>query len=193
MTCSSCHRLVFHLKRVYSEEVPSPAAEGGTINERLTETIQVRPKGSARPPCPQEVDHNEIKEDYEDACLVFSDSAKASAALSRRCLQNVLREKAKVKPGNLSDEIQAVIDAGQLPSHLIDSIDSIRNIGNFGAHPIKSTSTGQILPVEPGEAEWNLDVIEDLLDFYFVRPAKVAAKRTALNKKLQEAGKPPMK
>ena len=47
--------------------------------------------------------------------------------------------------------------------------------------------------VEPGEAEWNLDVLEDLFDFYFVRPARTAAKVDALNKKLIEAGKPPMK
>ena len=29
----------------------------------------------------------------------------------------------------------------------------------FGAHPIKSTSTGEIVEVEPGEAQWNLDAV----------------------------------
>lgn len=55
------------------------------------------------------------------------------------------------------------------------------------------TNTGLILGVEPGEAEWLLDVLEALFDFYFVRPARLTAKRDALNKKLAEAGKPPMK
>ena len=32
-----------------------------------------------------------------------------------------------------------------------------------------------------------------LFDFYFVQPAAAERKRTALNKKLEEAGKPPMK
>jgi hypothetical protein len=66
-------------------------------------------------------------------------------------------------------------------------------IGNFAAHPLKSTNTGAIVEVERGEAEWLLDVLESLFDFYFVRPAQLAAKRAALDQKLGEAGKPPMK
>lgn len=34
----------------------------------------------------------DLSEDYSEACLVIGDSPKASAALSRRCLQAVLRE-----------------------------------------------------------------------------------------------------
>ena len=139
------------------------------------------------------MDNDEIKEDYKEACLVFPDSAKASASLSRRCLQNILREKAEVKPSNLSDEIQEVLDSNTLPSYMAESIDSIRNIGNFAAHPIKSKNTGEIVPVEPGEAEWNLEVIEQLFDFYFVQPKKAAVKKEMLNNKLKDAGKPPMK
>jgi hypothetical protein len=100
---------------------------------------------------------------------------------------------AKVTKKDLADQIQEVIDDGKLPSHLIDSIDAIRNIGNFAAHPLKSKNTGEILPVEPEEAEWNLDVLESLFDYYYVQPAIIAKKRAALNIKLQEAGKPPMK
>jgi hypothetical protein len=135
-----------------------------------------------------------IAQDYREACLVLAHSPKASAALSRRCLQNLLVDAAKVSNKDLSTQIQDVIDSGNLPSHLADSIDAIRNIGNFAAHPQKSRNTGEILSVEPEEAEWNLDVLESLFDFYYyVQPAKIAQKRAALNAKLQEAGKPPMK
>jgi len=123
----------------------------------------------------------------------LSDSPKASAALSRRCLQHILREKAHVKKSNLFDEIQEVIDRGELPTHLSGSIDAIRHIGNFAAHPMKSTSSGEVVPVETGEAEWNLDVLEALFDFYFVQPALLEQKKTALNEKLRDAGKPLMK
>jgi len=84
-------------------------------------------------------------------------------------------------------------DDGKLPSILHDSLDAIRNIGNFAAHPIKSESTGEIIEVEDGEAEWNLDVLEALFDYYFVQPTALEKKREALNKKLKEAGKPPLK
>ncbi len=62
--------------------------------------------------------------------------------------------------------------------------------GNFAAHPMKSQLTGLILDVEPGEAEWTLDVLEELFDFYFVLPAVIQKKKDAFNKKLQDAGKP---
>lgn len=159
---------------------------------QVDEMHLVRPRGSARPPCPKQVPKH-MAEDYTEACLVLPDSAKASAALSRRCLQTLLRENAGVKHGNLADEIQQTIDSGTLPSHLVESIDAIRNIGNFSAHPIKSNSTGEIVPIEPHEAEWNLDVLESLFDFYYVQPAVIQAKRDALNKKLSDSGKPPMK
>ena len=185
--CPACKRMnLFLVTGVVSN------AGGRLIISTVHSSIAVRPFGTNRPPCPQEVPEN-IASDYREACLVFPFSAKASAALSRRCLQNLLRDAAKVKPSDLSKEIQEVIDSGKLPSQLSDSIDAIRNIGNFAAHPVKSKSTGEIVDVEPEEAEWNLDVLESLFDFYYVQPAKIASKRNALNAKLLETGKPPMK
>ncbi len=45
-------------------------------------------------------------------------------------------------------------------SRIVCRIDAVRVIGNFAAHPIKSKSTGEIVDVEPGEAEWNLNTLE---------------------------------
>ncbi|PKN01594.1 MAG: hypothetical protein CVU77_04410 [Elusimicrobia bacterium HGW-Elusimicrobia-1] len=143
-----------------------------------------------RGPLPPEVPKY-LAEDYIEAALVLEDSPKASAALSRRCLQQLLREYAKVNKSDLSKEIDEVIN--KLPSQLAESIDAIRNIGNFAAHPIKSTSSDKIVPVEQGEAEWNLDVLESLFDFYFVQPQKIKTRRESLNKKLKDAGKKEMK
>ena len=154
--------------------------------------FQVYPKGSGRPPVPPEVP-TDFAEDYNEACAVLHDSPKASAALSRRCLQHILREVAGVKHASLSEEIDEILEPGQLPSYLAKAIDGVRNTGNFAAHPIKSKSTGEVVPGEPGEAEWNLDTLEGLFDFYFVQPAIMEAKRAELDKKLQDAGKPPMK
>ena len=131
--------------------------------------------------------------DYNEACLVLSDSPKASAALSRRCLQSLLIERAEAKGSNLSQQIQYVLDSKALPSHLAEGLDAVRNIGNFAAHATKNQNTGEIVEVEPGEAEWNLDILEELFDFYFVRPSIYAKKKDALNKKLEDCGKPPMK
>ena len=105
----------------------------------------VYPKGIARPVAPEVV--KEFAGDFREACLVIGDSNKASAALSRRCLQNLLSKKAKTSSRNLAKQIQEVIDSGNLPSHLVEAIDGVRAIGNFAAHPIKSTNTGEIIEV----------------------------------------------
>lgn len=186
--CPSCERLNLFL---VNAEVADYGQRGGYVRERIS-TAAIRPKGSLRPPCPLEVPRS-IAEDYNEACLVLPDSPKASAALSRRCLQNILRQAANVKPSNLDNEIQQVLDNGHLPTHLAQVIDAVRQIGNFAAHPLKSQSTGEIVPVEPEETAWNLDVIEALFDFYYVQPSIIAKKREALNAKLQDAGKKPLK
>ena len=184
-----CGKLIVDLgvgdKAVYSNNI-AVAIDG------IKDRFRVKPITSSRTPVPPEVE-KPYSDDYSEACLILTFSPKASAALSRRCLQSILRDKAKVKKGDLANEIQQVITTNALPSHLAESIDAIRNIGNFAAHPLKSTSTGEIVEVEFGEAEWLLDVLEALFDFYFVQPTILKAKRDALNVKLAAIGKPPMK
>ena len=184
--CPNCRRLILRL------------AKGDIINllgdprpsfHNPRDEVLIRPKASNRSPIPAQVTE-EFSVDYREACLVLADSPKASAALSRRCLQHILREKAGVRQGNLYNEIQEVLSSNSLPSDIAESIDLIRNIGNFAAHPTKSESSGEIVPVEPGEAEWCLDVIEMLYDFYFVRPDTNKKKREAINRKLADAGRP---
>lgn len=176
--CPGCQRVTIHLRRRRQGAVGQ-----GSVH-------MVWPKGVARLPLPIEVPEA-FANDYREACLVFPDSPKASAALSRRCLQRLLRDQGKVTPGNLSSEIDQVMKT--LPTYLAEAVDSVRNIGNFAAHPNKSTNTGEVIDVEPGEAEWLLETLEGLFDFYFVQPKRLTDKRAALNQKLGDAGQKPMK
>jgi uncharacterized protein DUF4145 len=100
---------------------------------------------------------------------------------------------AGIKRPTLSKEIDDLLGSKQLPSWLAENVDAVRNVGNFAAHPEKDTNTGEIVDVEPGEAEWLLDVLEGLFDFYFVAPEIAKRKRDALNEKLKAAGRPDMK
>ena len=47
--CSACLRLIFYLRRNYTAKARMPTGE--EYNEEREELLQVRPKGSARPPC----------------------------------------------------------------------------------------------------------------------------------------------
>jgi hypothetical protein len=183
--CPACNRLIV-LEERWPKDYPS------FIHGNANKSNLLLPRVTSRQPIPKEVPDKYL-DDYKEACLVIGDSPKASSALSRRCLQLLLREHVGVQKQDLAKEIQEVIDSGQLPSYISEAIDAVRNIGNFAAHPLKSTGTGGIVDVEPGEAEWNLDVLEMLFDFYFVQPALAQKKKDALNKKLADINKPPMK
>jgi hypothetical protein len=122
---------------------PHPQAADILLTVRGSRVVY--PKGGiSRKPAPAEVPIG-LAADYNEACLVLNDSAKASAALGRRCLQIILREHAKVKRQDLSNEIDEVLASKQLPTYIANDIDAIRHIGNFAAHPIKSTNSGEIV------------------------------------------------
>lgn len=160
--------------------------EGGGAEEYVT----VWPAEHTRP-LPPEVPVP-FKDDFAEAVAVLPISPKASAALARRCLQTVLREKAGIKKRDLADEIEELLVSKVLPTHLSENVDAIRQFGNFSAHPIRDAA-GQIVDVEPHEAEWTINLLESLFDFYFVAPEREKKKRTELDAKLAAAKKPPMR
>jgi hypothetical protein len=178
--CPECNRTIVQI-----------GTSGNSLGE-INSYQFVYPKSVSRAPIDPDVPIL-YSEDYREACLVLSDSPKASAALSRRCLQSLLKEEANTTKKDLNDQIQEVIALGNIPTYLSEGLDAVRVIGNFAAHPIKSKSTGEIVEVEPGEAEWNLDIVEGLFDFFFVQPRVLKDKKEKLNKKLEDAGKPPLR
>jgi hypothetical protein len=151
--------------------------------------------GASRGPISKEVPR-EIAEDYVEACNVLPISSKASAALSRRCLQNMLHAHG-YKDRDLSKEIELLFNEKDplkaLPHKIRQSVDGIRNLGNFSAHPINDKTSLQVIDVEPHEAEWCLETIEDLFEHFYVGPAAAKAKKVALDEKLRAAGKPASK
>jgi hypothetical protein len=178
MMCPACSKPILQLDRKFS-------------NQLVGSSWVIYPRGVrvsvADPSVPAE-----LADDFNEAGLILNDSPKASAALTRTCLQTLLRLLGFAQH-DLVKQIQALLDAKTLPSHLAENLDAVRNIGNFAAHPLKDTNTGAILPVEAHEAEWNVALLEGLFDFYYVQPAKDKAKMAALNAKLAKAGKPPVK
>jgi hypothetical protein len=151
--------------------------------------IMAWPIGTRRPPVPPEVPRS-IRDDYEEAARVLPHSAKASAALSRRCLQHVLKEAAKTKADWLAQQIDEVKTI--LPPDIASNLDYVRTIGKFAVHPEKSKVTGEIVDVESGEADWNLDVLDSLFDLYYARPAHDKKVREEFDKKLEKMGKTPV-
>jgi hypothetical protein len=186
MLCPECekHILRIGLGAVKGHQVFPP-----------TEWRQIVPQGSNRGPLSADIPPA-IAEDYRQAALVLSDSPKASAALSRRCLQAVLTA-AGYSQKDLAKQIDAVLSEPDtrkaLPTGVHMTLDTIRNFGNFSAHHITDQTTLQVIDVEDYEAEYCLDILDAVFDHYYVKPAEALRKKAALNAKLAAAKKPPTK
>ncbi len=126
--------------------------------------------------------------DYQEAILIAKLSPKASATLSRRCLQGIIRDFWGIKNKNtLYDEINA-IPADKITSAEVEALQALRSIGNIGAHPEK---TGLILEVEPNEAELMIKLIEFFIENWYVKKHEQdemlnAIKQVACNKKQEK-------
>ncbi len=107
-----------------------------------------------------------VLDDYEEACKIKDLSPKASATLSRRCLQGIIRDFWGVSKSRLVDEIEAIKDKVDIDTWA--AIDAVRKIGNIGAHMERDINI--IIDVDPSEAQLLIGLIEMLIkDWYIAR------------------------
>jgi hypothetical protein len=133
----------------------------------------------------------QIREDYQEACEIVELSPKASATLARRCLQGIIRDFHNTKSDQLKkaiDELKDVIEPA-----LWEAIDSVRQIGNIGAHMEKNINT--IIEIDPGEAKKLIGLIELLFEEWYIRRHERQQKLNAITgiaeeKKAQKVNKP---
>jgi hypothetical protein len=105
-----------------------------------------------------------IVDDYNEACAIRDLSPKASATLSRRCLQGMIRDFFGVKKDRLVEEIEAIQE--KVDPATWAGIDAVRRIGNIGAHMEKDIDL--IIDVDPDEAQLLINLIESLIQDWYV-------------------------
>jgi hypothetical protein len=172
-------------------------SEGKYFPGKLVQQWNLMPRSNAKP-FPDYIPAA-ILADYQEACLIATLSPKASATLSRRCLQGMIRDFWGISKKRLKDEIDAL--EGKVDSETWKAIDSVRSIGNIGAH--METDINLIIDVEPDEATLLIGLIETLLTEWYVsrqerqlRMAKISAvaaeKREAQLGSGAQSGQEPM-
>ena len=105
-----------------------------------------------------------IRSDYEEAHAILNLSPKASATLSRRCLQGMIRDFWGISKARLVDEIDAIEEFVDPSTKMV--IDALRKLGNIGAHPEKDINL--IVDIEPNEAHKLLKFIELLMQKWYI-------------------------
>lgn len=139
----------------------------GIGTEVKDQHIRFQPKNSAKV-YPEYIPKT-IRTDYEEACSILDLSPKASATISRRCLQGMIRDFWNISgKRSLKDEIDAIEDRVDPDVKLV--LDSLRQLGNIGAHPEKDINL--IVDIEPGEAKTLITFIEYLMDEWYVKKQK---------------------
>lgn len=132
------------------------------VSKEPMEEWQLRPKSLAKP-FPAYIPQA-ILDDYKEACLIVNDSPKASATLSRRCLQGIIRDFWKIIKPRLIDEIKEL--EGKIDGSTWRAIDGVRSVGNIGAH--MESDINLIVDVDPDEAQALIGLIEFLLKDWYV-------------------------
>lgn len=160
MNCpnSACHRLIVRgisRRRNYD-------GLGVPHFDRLDEWI-VLPRRAARhvdPSVPEQ-----YVSDYLQAAAILDDSPKASAALSRSVLADLLTDRGGYGYFKLSSRIDAFIGDRANPRPLRENPHYFREIADFGVHTQKDDNTGAVIEVTHEEAEWCFDILDRLFDY----------------------------
>jgi len=157
-----CNRYQLRVSIYKSKKVFHPEYGPGTVRGDLIRQWTLIPPSKAKP-FPSYIP-DVIISDYREACLIAELSPKASATLSRRCLQGIIRDYWKVTKPTLKDEILAIQE--KCDDLTWKAIDATRKIGNIGAHMEEDINL--IIDVDPEEAGLLITLIETLLKEWYI-------------------------
>ena len=156
-------------KKLYLEVRLSKEAEYSPAEAELINSWNLLPQSLAKPQ-PDYIP-KALREDYYEACAVLPHSPKASATLSRRCLQGIVRDFWDIPEkhqGNLGASLNYIQE--KVDPDIWDGIQTIRSVGDIGAHMEKDVNF--VVDVEVDEAELLIELIEMLLSEWYVSRQK---------------------
>jgi hypothetical protein len=106
----------------------------------------------------------DILEDYKEACAIIDQSSKASATLSRRCLQQMVRDFWEVKGNSLFEEIESIEEHVDLLT--LKPINATKEIG--GIANLMKKDCALLIDAEPKEAKALIRLVEILFKNWYI-------------------------
>jgi Domain of unknown function (DUF4145) len=160
-------------------------------NHSVEETVTwlARPRASTRPLDP--LVEEPFRTDYLEAAAIIDLSPRMSAALSRHILGDLLEKYAGQDRGSLKSAIDKFVEETCHPDYLRENLQHLREIANFGTDTQKD-AYAEIVDVDRDEAEWTLDVLDSLFDYFIVAPKRNRKIRKAMDRKSEAAGGKPV-
>lgn len=132
--------------------------------------------------------------DYAEAAAILDISHRMSAVLSRRILGDLLKKYARKEHKRLTAQIDAFTEESGHPSSLTSNLHHFREVGDFAAHTQEDQGQAgepepTVIDVDREEAEWTLDLVDRLFDYFIVQPAKDEQIKRRLDEKIERAGR----
>jgi hypothetical protein len=170
MRCANpqCEQTVVRMREVQYRVV------NGQPTNSPTEWI-ARPRGGIRPV--DELVPDPLRTDYLEAAAILDLSPRMSAALSRRILSELLVRYAHRDEDNLTAKIEHFTEDPSHPPRLRENLQHLPKAGNEEPEQ-----------VDRAEAEWMLDLLDRLFDYFIVDPARDEQMRASVNRLIEQAG-----
>ena len=137
---------------------------------------------------------NHLQADYRNALYALGNDKLFGYAniLARRSLEFMLEENG-YKGRNLDQLIDDLMSKPSgIPRSILDNVDAIRMLGNWGAHLMGNKEVGW-LDSTWEQTEWVVELWERFLEHFYVNPAKDLMFRNQINRQSSAAGKLPLK
>jgi hypothetical protein len=129
-----------------------------------------------------------FRTDYLEAASILDLSPRMSAVLSRRVLGDLLERYAGQTQFSLASRIDKVVAETSHPSYITENLHHFREIADFGAHTQRDAQA-EIIDVGRDEAEWTLDILDSLFDYFIVAPERNRKIREAMDERIKNAGR----
>lgn len=161
-----CHELTVHL-----ELAAGTTNFGGWLEEKKLLSTTIWPESSAK--VQPDYIPKPIRDDYVEACRIKNLSPKASATLSRRCMQGMIRDFCGINDVTLYAQIKTLErlkNENNAPKGVFDetivALHDVRKIGNIGAH--MEVDINLIVDIDSNEAAVLIELIETLFEEWYV-------------------------
>ena len=112
-----------------------------------------------------------LRDLYREASSIEHLSPNGSAFLARRILEQTLRKHFEKPRAKLFNLIEEFLDKETAPGALHQMMHDIREFGNIAGHPAQDQQ-GDWTAIDSIEASYTLDVVAEVLDHIFVKPAR---------------------
>jgi len=124
---------------------------------------------------------------FDEACAVIEFSPAASAIMSRKCLEILLKFQGFNERSLKRNLTSASKNGEDIYSFtlFVEFSRTIQFIGNLAAHPLRSIKEKIFLDIEYEDAEWCLILIRHLIYHYYEMPAEFEQRKMSLTGRLK--------